>query len=144
VVRRVVRHVGPEAGHASVGAGKKRVTVRWPKGAFLSGTLLTIQQVTKAGIWRGTAAVRIIAKRRGKRLRRFGAPIDIAFAHSPAKAKPAFRSGKRWVRIRHLHLNRVHLPAGQERGWYRDKRGRLHVLTLLPGIYGLVAERPAH
>ncbi|MCW2990925.1 MAG: hypothetical protein JWM73_1519 [Solirubrobacterales bacterium] len=135
VVTRVVRSVGTAAGHVVVGENRTRIALRWPKNAFSAGTLLTVHAFKAPGIMRGTSAVRISAMRRGQRVKHFWTPVDLAFATSPAKAKPAFASGKRWLSVK--HLRRTHLPKGSKRGWYRGKSGRIHVLTRWPGLYGL-------
>jgi hypothetical protein len=136
IVRNRLLRVGTAAGHSAVGEARTLVALRWPKNTFSAGTLLGISQLRAPGIMRGTQALRLSAALRGKRVKHFWRPIDITFGNSPAKAKPAFKSGKRWLRIKHLRAHR--LPKGAKRGWYRGKSGRIHVLTRWPGLYGLV------
>lgn len=133
----------------TTGAGStaRGIRVGWERGAF--GAREAQVAVTPAprvvtgthGFAAGVAAVGVTVTDSvtGRPIRIFVRPLDIDFRTAPTGVRPAVSTdGRTW---RTLPQVRSHaLPVGRRDGWFRDKRGTVHVLTRHASIFALLTQ----
>ncbi len=135
-------HAG-RAGSLTIGGGAEMVTISWPK-TSTGATSLTAVPATpfvpkSHGVAATSSAVQIVLTKGGKSVTHLDAPLDIGFPGAPGNITPAFTvDGIHWTAI--PELGSSSLLTGLTDGWYRDRQGDLHILSLHATIFGLLSK----
>jgi titin len=120
-------------------------SVSWPSGAFTTPTVIKATTDTSSspalrGFAAGSTAIELATTTTGGApVTSFVKPLDVALPAAGPKSVPAFSAdgGVTWTAI--PALSGTTLPAGQTIGYYRDPAGAVHVVSMEPGDFGLIA-----
>jgi titin len=120
-------------------------SVSWPSGAFTTPAVIKATTDTSTspalhGFAAGSTAVELTTTTTGGApVTSFVKPLDVALPAAGPKSVPAFSAdgGVTWSAI--PALSGTTLPAGQTIGYYRDPADAVHVVSMEPGDFGLLA-----
>jgi Ca2+-binding RTX toxin-like protein len=134
------------AGSVTVGSGPAVVTtVTWQAQSFAAPVTVKLSEapsvVQVAGTTIGVLAVALnVTAADGTPVTTFSAPLELSFPAGQSGLTPAFSvDGVAWTSMPELRSNV--LPPGFRDGWYRDRAGGIHVLTLHATYFALLSER---
>jgi hypothetical protein len=134
----------PTGSAGSVGSGDGEAVASWTADALPSSALvmLTPTQIGQPlpGLGTGYAAqLAATDTTTGQSVATFAAPVTIAFkVVAPGAVPVASSDGSEWHRL--PRLARATLPAGQSAGFTLEPDGTTDVLTLTPGLFGVLRD----
>ena len=134
----------PGAPAGFVGSGDGEATVSWPQGAFSEPVLVTLIPTPftrPVPGYEGGYAVRlaVIQTATGNPLSSFAAPLTIRLRPIGAPAVPAYSAdGVTWHVLPRLAT--AALPAGVTAGYTVEADGSTDILTITPGLFGLLRD----
>jgi Domain of unknown function (DUF1906) len=136
----------PTAG--SVGSGDSQATASWPDGAFAASAVVTLTPATPtappAGFGAGGYAVGLAVNDASTTpptpVTKFVLPVTVHIVPQPQGEVPAFSTdgGTTWASLPQIAPGV--LPVGVTAGYSRETDGSIDVLTLEPGIFGLLPD----
>ena len=136
----------PTAG--SVGSGDSNATASWPDGAFAASAVVTLTPATPtvapAGFGPGGYAVALAvndaATAPPTAVTTFVLPVTVHIVPQPQGEVPAFSTdgGTTWAALQQIAPGT--LPVGVSAGYSREADGSIDILTLEPGVFGLLPD----
>ena len=131
-----------------MGSGDSQATASWPDGAFAASAVVTLTPATPtaapAGFGPGGYAVALSVNDASTApptaVTKFVLPVTVHIVPQPQGEVPAFSTdgGTTWTSLPQI-VARL-LPVGVSAGYSREADGSIDILTLEPGVFGVLPD----